>query len=85
MTSEDYTRDETTIFWTFDTRKWKTKTTDGRKDRRDKTHMKAKNDLDKRCDGLVCLSYTKCVRTAETIKEWSSMADNVLRRRWHLQ
>ena len=34
-TSEDCTREETTIFWTFDMRKGKTKTTDGRKDRRD--------------------------------------------------
>ena len=46
-TSEDYTREKTTIFWTLDTRKGKTKTTDGRKDRRVKTHRKAKKNLDK--------------------------------------
>ena len=47
-TSEDYTREETTIFWTLDMRKEKIKkTTDGRKDRRDKTQMKAKKELDK--------------------------------------
>ena len=34
-------------------RKGKTKTADGRKDRRDKTKKKATKDLDKRCDGLV--------------------------------
>ena len=34
-------------FFTLDTRKGKTKTTDGRKDRRDKTQRKAKKDLDK--------------------------------------
>ena len=46
-TSEDYTREETTIFWTLDTRKGKTKTTDGRKDvRRNKIQRKAKKDLD---------------------------------------
>ena len=39
-------REETTIFWTLDTRKGKTKTTDGRQDRRDKTQRKAKKDLD---------------------------------------
>ena len=36
-----------TIFWTLDMRKGKTKTTDGRKDRRDKMQRKAKKDLDK--------------------------------------
>ena len=46
QTFEDYTREETTIFWTLDMRKGKTKTTDGRKDRRVKTQRKAK-DLDK--------------------------------------
>lgn len=45
--SEDYTREETTVFWTLDTSKRKTKTTDGRKDKKDKTQRKAKNDLDK--------------------------------------
>ena len=29
------------------------------------------------------LSYTKCVRIAESRKEWSSMAADLLRRRWH--
>ena len=33
--------------WTLDTREMKTKTTDGRKDRRDKTQRKAKKNLDK--------------------------------------
>ena len=46
-TSEDYIREVTKIFWTFDTRKRKTKTTDGRKDRRVKTQRKAKKNLDK--------------------------------------
>ena len=46
-TSEDYTREETTIFLTLDMRERKTKTTDGRKDRRDKTQRKAKKNLDK--------------------------------------
>ena len=46
-TSEDYTREETTIFWTLDTRERKIKTTDGRKDRRDKMQRKAKKNLDK--------------------------------------
>ena len=46
-TSEDYTREETTIFWTLDTRERKTKTSDGRKDRRDKTQRNAKKTLDK--------------------------------------
>ena len=46
-TSEDYTREETTIFWTLDMKKRKTKTTDGRKDRRDKTQRKAKKNVDK--------------------------------------
>ena len=31
------------------------------------------------------LSYTKCVRMAENRKEWSSMAADLLIRRWHLQ
>ena len=31
------------------------------------------------------LSYTKCVKMAESRKEWSSMAANLLRRRWHPQ
>ena len=35
------------IFWTLDTRKRKTKVTDGRKDRRDKMQRKAKKNLDK--------------------------------------
>ena len=30
-------------------------------------------------------SYTKCVRMAESRKEWSSMAADLLRRRWHPQ
>ena len=38
---------KTTIFWTFDIRRGKTKTTDGRKDRRDKIQRKAKKVLDK--------------------------------------
>ena len=46
-TSEDYTSEETTICWTLDKRKGKTKTTDGTKDIRDKTQRKAKKDLDK--------------------------------------
>ena len=46
-TSKNYTRGETTIFWTLDTRKGKTKTTGGRKNRRDKRQRKAKQDLDK--------------------------------------
>ena len=29
------------------------------------------------------LSYTKCVRMAENRKEWSSMAADLLIRRWH--
>jgi len=37
----------TTLFWALDTRKGKAKTTDGRKDRRDKMQRKAKKDLDK--------------------------------------
>ena len=41
-TSENYTREKTTIFWTLEN-----KTTDGRKDRRNKTQRKAKKDLDK--------------------------------------
>ena len=40
-------QEETTIFWTLDTRKRKTKTTDGRKDRRDKTQRTSKMDLNK--------------------------------------
>ena len=46
-TSEDYTREETTIFWTLDTKKGKTKTTDGRKDKMDKMQRNAKKNLDK--------------------------------------
>ena len=41
------TKEETTIFWTLDMRKGKTRTTAGRKDRRDKMQRKAKKDLDK--------------------------------------
>ena len=41
------TREETTIFWALDKGKWKIKTTDGRKDKRDKTQRKAKKNLDK--------------------------------------
>ena len=40
------TREETTIFWTLDMTKGKIKTTDGRKDRRDKTQRETKKDLD---------------------------------------
>ena len=29
------------------------------------------------------LSYTKCVRMAENRREWSSMATDLLNRRWH--
>ena len=47
QTSEECTREETTIFWILDTRKGKTKTTDGKKDRRVKMQRKAKKDLDK--------------------------------------
>ena len=46
-TSEDYTKEETTIFWTLNTRERKTKITDGRKYRRDKTQRKAKKNVDK--------------------------------------
>ena len=41
------TREESTLFWTFDTWERKKKATDGRKDRRDKTQMNSKKDLDK--------------------------------------
>ena len=47
MTMDDYRREETTIFWTLDTRKRKTKTTYRGKDRRDKMQRKAKKNLDK--------------------------------------
>ena len=40
-------QEKTTIFWTLDMKNSKTKTTDGRKDKRDKTQRKAKKDLDK--------------------------------------
>ena len=46
-TSENYTREESTIFWTLDTRKGKTKSTDGSQDTSVKTERKAKKDLDK--------------------------------------
>ena len=42
-------------------RERKTKTTDGRKDRKDKTQRKAKKNLDNGCDGLVWLElYEMC-------------------------
>ena len=48
-------------YLTFDTRKGKTKTTDGRKDRRVKMQRTWTRDMTDWCG----LSYTKCVRRAE--------------------
>ena len=84
-TSEDYAREETTIFWTRDTRKGKTKIRmEGKIEwsrHRGKQRRTWTSDVMDWCG----LSYTKCVRMAENRKEWSSMVADLLIRRWHPQ
>ena len=69
---------ETTIFWTIDTRKGKTKTMmEGNIERtrcRGKQRRTWTSDVMDWCGP----SYTKCVRMAENRKEWSSMAVDLL-------
>ena len=84
-TSENYTREETTIFWTLDTKKWKTKTTDGRKDSKDKTQRKQRRTWTSDVTDWCGMSYTKYLGMAETRKEWNSIAANFFIQRWHPQ
>ena len=69
-TSEEYTREETTIFWTPDTRKVKTKKllmegkTEGTR-YRGRQRSSWTSDVTDWCG----MSYTKCVRVAEGRKE----------------
>ena len=85
ITSEDYTREETTIFWTLDMSKGKTKLL--MEGKIEGTRLSGKQRRTWTSDMLnwCGLSYMKCVRRAENRKEWRSMAADLLIRRWYTQ
>ena len=63
--------------------KRKQKSTDGRKNKRIRRRGKQRRTWTNDVMDWYGMSYTKCVRVAESSKEWISMAVDLLRRRWH--